>query len=169
MKVLIVSDSHGWQAPLQQVIERHAEEVEQMIHVGDSQLPADAEALLGVHTVAGNCDMPAEFVQERLLTWENVQVWVTHGHLYGVKKSCQTLVAAAKGKGVPVVVYGHTHVAISEMVDGVLCINPGSIRLPRGYEHGTYCIVDVNEGAIAVCYFTIEGRVVEEMSRTFSL
>jgi len=56
-----------------------------------------------------------------------VKILCCHGHKYGVKSTLTRLAAHAKELGCDVALYGHTHRANSEIVDGVLCLNPGSL------------------------------------------
>ena len=53
-KVLIVSDSHGSLELLQELKRRHREDVDVMIHCGDSELSEQDDAIAGFITVSGN-------------------------------------------------------------------------------------------------------------------
>lgn len=74
--------------------------------------------------VKGNCDQLGE--NEIIIEEEGVKIFLTHGHLYGVKSSYLRIVMRAKELGCSVVVFGHTHqpLVLEEM--GVLMVNPGS-------------------------------------------
>ena len=55
-KVLVVSDSHGLTKELEVIRERHLNDVDLMIHCGDSELMPDEKVMNGYLTVRGNCD-----------------------------------------------------------------------------------------------------------------
>ena len=58
-KILIMSDSHSWQEELMPVIERHREEVDYMLHCGDSELAKHDQVLQDFLVVRGNCNLSA--------------------------------------------------------------------------------------------------------------
>ena len=65
-------------------------------------------------------------------------VYLTHGHLY----SPDRLPPLRAGD---VFISGHTHVPIDEVREGVRCLNPGSVSIPKeGSAHG--CLVLDEEG-----------------------
>ena len=45
--------------------------------------------------------------------------------------------------GADVAVFGHTHVAIEQIIDGVLIVNPGSISRPRDAANGSFMMLDL--------------------------
>ncbi|GAF13403.1 phosphoesterase [Bacillus sp. JCM 19046] len=169
MTILVLSDSHGWKEELKPIIERHRQSVDTIVHAGDSELDQDAPELEGVQVVAGNCDYLTSFPNEIELNWKNERILVTHGHLEGVKQSLKSLVIKAKQKGVSTVVYGHTHIAKAEMIDGILCINPGSVRLPKGNFGGSYCVIEHKTNRVDVTYFSLAGKRIPELSNYFHL
>ncbi len=64
MRALIISDSHGWADELKKVIDRHKNEVDVMIHCGDSELEKNHPAIQGMNIVKGNCDYGDDFPEE---------------------------------------------------------------------------------------------------------
>lgn len=145
MKVLIVSDSHGMVSELGELKKRHKDEVDLFLHCGDSELPATETVIEGFVTVQGNCDFeekyPTEFIQQA----NGKNIFITHGHLYGVKSSVQRLLYRAKEVGADIVCFGHSHYLGMEMIEDVLFINPGSLRLPRGRMEKTYVILTIEK------------------------
>ena len=59
------------------------------------------------------------------------RLFLTHGHLYGVNFDLQRLADEAKDRNCSMALFGHTHKPCQRTVNGVLCINPGSISFPR--------------------------------------
>ncbi|WLR44118.1 metallophosphoesterase [Bacillus carboniphilus] len=167
MKALIVSDSHGLNEELITIKERHINEVDVMIHCGDSELQKKDDALEGFVVVRGNCDLNTSFPNDLVQPVDNKNVLVTHGHLYGVKNNLISLKYKAKEAGANIVCFGHSHIAYVEKIDDLLFINPGSIALPRLFKEKTYAILSVQNDEIEVLFYTDQGRNIESWSRTF--
>ncbi|PYZ97304.1 YfcE family phosphodiesterase [Alteribacter lacisalsi] len=169
MRALIISDSHGWREELKTVVNRHRDEADLIIHCGDSELDGTAPELDGVQTVKGNCDFGGDFPEERVDEAQGVRFFTGHGHLLNVKMSSLQLKYKGQEHGADVVCYGHSHVPETFEEEGLIFINPGSIRLPRGsVDFGTYALLDVSDESVQVSFRSFEGEPVEELSRTFS-
>ncbi|AGT33001.1 metallophosphatase [Geobacillus genomosp. 3] len=169
MKAVIVSDSHGLTDELAQIVMRHRHEVNLFIHCGDSELPAEADAIAPFAVVRGNCDWTAAFPDERIEEADGVRLFVTHGHLYGVKTSLLRLYYRAKEAGANIVCFGHSHLAGAEQIDDVLFINPGSIALPRGRKEKTYAVLEMDRGRTFIQFCDIGGRPIPGLEKTFSI
>ncbi|MBQ9384212.1 MAG: metallophosphoesterase family protein, partial [Ruminiclostridium sp.] len=53
--------------------------------------------------------------------------------------------ATASVNGCSAALFGHTHVPVNEMSNGILLFNPGSTSLPRGGNKPTYGKITVDE------------------------
>ncbi|MFF2447752.1 metallophosphoesterase family protein [Neobacillus sp. NPDC058068] len=166
-KVLVVSDSHGLTKELEVLKERHKGEVELMIHCGDSELSPDDKAISGYLTVLGNCDFGGGYPLEATSEVAGRKFLVAHGHRYSVKSSLMNLNYKAKEVKADIVCFGHSHVLGAEVIDGILFLNPGSIRLPRGRMEKTYVILDLLDEKIKLSVFEINGREITELAREF--
>ena len=62
---------------------------------------------------------------EIVLEIENVKIFACHGHRYSVKSTLTRLAARAKELGCNIALYGHTHSARADEIDGVTLINCG--------------------------------------------
>jgi len=166
MKALIISDSHGLTTLLQEISERHRNEVDVMIHCGDSELEVDANELKDFKVVRGNCDFRGAFPEEIIHHEDGIVIYATHGHLHGIKQSLQKLYYRCREVGATIACFGHSHVLGAEVIDGILFVNPGSILMPRMRNEKTYAIID-NEGKVAkVTFYTIDGNVLLESTFT---
>jgi hypothetical protein len=168
-KVLIVSDSHGLTKELEVLRERHLNDVDLMIHCGDSQLMPDDKAISGYLTVMGNCDFGGGYPMETISEVSGRKLFITHGHRYSVKTSLMNLKYKAEELGANIVCFGHSHVFGAEVIDGILFLNPGSIRLPRERFEKTYVILDLIDDKIKMSVFEMNGRAIEELTREFLL
>ena len=104
-KLLILSDSHNSASAVERIL--HAEsDANAVVFLGDGLRDLE-EALtlhpkMKVYAVAGNCDFGALEPLDGLAAFDQVVVFYTHGHMYGVKYDLDTLAdaAAARGAGV---------------------------------------------------------------------
>ncbi|MBM6619784.1 metallophosphoesterase family protein [Bacillus suaedaesalsae] len=167
MKLLIISDTHGFEQELLQVKEKYDKEVDMMIHCGDSELPSNHVALVGFQAVKGNCDI-GNFPNDTIRQVRDVNLFATHGHLYNVKMTLMNLQYRAEEVGAKIICFGHSHLAGCEFVDGRLYINPGSFHLPRRILERTYCILEVKETEFNVQFFDHMHHRVESLCKTFS-
>ena len=147
MKILVISDSHGQTARMQNVIE--VEKPEKVFHLSDSQQPMDfLKHAIGdyeTYCVRGNCDFDMSYPTEQILEIGKHKLLLCHGHIYGVKYDLDGLKEAAIKKGCDVALFGHTHIPHYEEGDVVMA-NPGSITLPRQEGHTpTYMIFNIED------------------------
>ena len=143
MRFLVFSDSHGIRLPMKMLYERYPNDG--VIHLGDHI--ADARWLLEqtnghpVYQVVGNCDIGERGLEQQVLELGGVKILIMHGHRYGVKSGYGTALAAAKSVGAQAVLFGHTHIPFMETRDGVLMLNPGSLRNPDC----EYAIIEIEQ------------------------
>lgn len=150
MKCMIVSDIHGAYDDLKKVIDIFEDEkMDKLLLLGDllyhgprNRLPVgynpkEVAILLNQYkdkiiAVRGNCDaevdqMVLEFPMRAdysEIYIDNHRFFMTHGHLYD-KEHMPML-----NKG-DVLMYGHFHVPILEIKEGIVIFNPSSIALPK--------------------------------------
>lgn len=149
MKLLILSDSHGNPEPMVLAVER--EQPQTIVHLGDYW--RDGEALarrfpgIALYQVAGNCDSydrRPDSTEKRLCRFQGVTFYLTHGHREQVKFSLLRLRLAAQEAGAQVALFGHTHCAFGEEVDGLLMLNPGTC----GGLSGSYGVMELTEAGM---------------------
>lgn len=169
MKVLIISDSHGLEDELNRIKLKHEKSVAYMIHCGDSELPIEHNSLKGFVTVRGNCDKELGFPNDSIIDINKIKLFATHGHLYNVKSTLMNIKFRADELLATIVCFGHTHIAGSELIDGKLYINPGSISLPRGRIERTYCLIEVEDNKIIVEFFDSNHNQVSELCHSYKL
>lgn len=161
MKLLIASDIHGsafWCRRLLALME--AENPDRLILLGDllyhgprNDLPRDYApkqviAMLSgckdrILAVRGNCDaevdqmvLPFPCMAEcSQLAADNRTFYLTHGHHHN-PENLPPLPAGS------IFLSGHTHIKIDEMHNGIRCLNPGSVSIPKDGSHS--CLIFEN-------------------------
>ena len=154
MKLLIASDIHGsayWCGKLLELAQQ--EQPDKLVLLGDvlyhgprNDLPRDYApkqviAMLSqwadkILCVRGNCEaevdqmvlpFPCMSTYSQLLV-DGKTFFLTHGHHF----SPDQLPALKEGD---VFLYGHTHVKLDAIREGVRCLNPGSVSIPKDGSH----------------------------------
>ena len=161
MKLIIASDIHGsayWCGKLMELVRQ--EQPDKLVLLGDllyhgprNDLPRDyapkqvipmlSELKDRIIAVRGNCEaevdqmvLPfpcmAEFSQ---LLLDGRTFYLTHGH----HASPDNLPPLPEGS---VFLFGHTHVKLDETRNGIRCLNPGSVSIPKDGSHS--CLIYEN-------------------------
>lgn len=155
MKILVVSDTHGYNTNLFRLLES-IKPIDMFIHCGDSGDLADyieEFADCPVVMVRGNCDMCSSLKSDEIVEIAGHRIFVTHGHAYGIKGGLDEFVEKAEAVGADIALYGHSHIPDLSYVHGVSLFNPGSISMPR--QEGrrcTYGTIEISDdGKKAYC------------------
>ncbi len=120
--------------------------VDAILHAGDitrRRVLDQLAEIAPVHAVAGNRDWGLGLPLDRLLEFDGVRIGLTHGHGglwpyvrdkvryltvgYYMERYIAGVRARFAGQRVDVIVFGHSHRVINQVVDGVLLFNPGSV------------------------------------------
>ena len=143
MKILVISDTHGNTGKAKKIWASH-DGLDLVIHLGDYY--SDAEELATsikteVVAVPGNMDRECDAPKRKMIETEYGPVLITHGHREKVKQSYDNLLYSAEEAGCKAVLFGHTHAAVHEEIDGIHIINPGSLSYPRDGNPGSYALI----------------------------
>jgi len=133
VRALAVSDSHGDRVALERALEKFGD-VEYIFHLGDYAGDAEfieANSRAKVLSVRGNCDLmsDAPFFEEVILRGQ--KIILTHGHKLNAKYSMDRLLYYAQEHEAKAILFGHTHTAYCEYMDGIWLVNPGSVSESR--------------------------------------
>lgn len=150
MKLMLASDIHGSAYYAKRLLEAYKKSgADRLVLLGDilyhgprNELPRDyapkkvIEMLNAVSDellcVRGNCDTEVDqmvldfpiLADYAVLYLDGRMFYLTHGHKYGFDNFPNI-------KRGDAIVQGHTHVPVLEERDGILCINPGSVSIPK--------------------------------------
>ena len=142
-KIVVISDSHG----NKNLIDRIFNEVkfDYLIHLGDGI--EDLGTYIydeRVKVVRGNCDFFSNEKYESFLFIENVLIFFTHGHEYGVKHTLNQLYKRIMGINTSLVLYGHTHLPKTDIINNITFHNPGSLSTSRS-SNTNYSIITIDD------------------------
>lgn len=133
MRILIVSDTHGYNRNYFDVLEKTGP-YDMVVHCGDIEGTefaisegAGCETLL----VLGNNDFFSSLPKEIETKIGKYNVLITHGHTYYVSTNSELIKQDAMQRGFDIVIYGHTHRPVIDIGKDIIAINPGSLSYPR--------------------------------------
>ena len=174
MKYIVISDIHGsgyYANKINEIYEK--EKPDKIILLGDLYYhgprnrltdgynPMEVAKILNKYKdiilcTRGNCDaevdeMISEFKFEESiqLNIEGKRFFFTHGHKYNIDNI---------PKNIDILVYGHFHTGYIKEKDGILCINAGSISLPKNNTPNSYLIIDNNK----IILKDVENNIIDE-------
>lgn len=130
MKIAVLSDTHG-NYPLAARLLDLLGEFDLIIHLGDTSEDAEMVELAlerKLVAVPGNCDFRGDLPRQVVLDIAGKKIFITHGDRFHVKSGLDRILQEAKSAGADIVLYGHTHIPGVEVRDGILFINPGTLR-----------------------------------------
>lgn len=151
MLIGVLSDTHRLNGYIKKACE-HIKGCDMVIHLGDNI--EDVEEIKkyykkSIINVRGNCDYTEDIPSEKVEIIGDKKFFLTHGHNYNVKSSLINLKYKALEIGADIVLFGHTHIALSDEEDGVLFVNPGSVSMPRNGKN-SIAIIEIDDGNINI-------------------
>ena len=154
MEIIVCSDNHGLITPLEKIIKAYPH-ADAYIHCGDNEL--EPKYLEKYHAVTGNNDYFYSYPEELIVEVGNIKILVTHGHQYYGNR-IEKLSSRAINNHCSIACYGHTHIYDAQMENGVLCLNPGSLRYNRDGTEPCFARISENDGK-----YTVERILVSEL------
>ena len=89
--IIVMSDSHGNRAIVEEIKHRYLGKVDAIFHNGDSELPSDDEVWQGIYVVAGNMDFYGGYPDRLVTDLNGTIIAPTHGHLPQINFGFQKL------------------------------------------------------------------------------
>ena len=150
MKLLVLSDSHRNIRLMRQAVQQESPDA--ALHLGDhidDALKLNLEFPdLVIYMVRGNCDYQSRGKDDLFFTLNGVNVFMTHGHNYGVKRGLDSLTERARQLGADIVLYGHTHRAMVRCDDGLRIMCPGQMERQDNFHTVSYGVVTIENGSV---------------------
>lgn len=147
MRILVVSDTHRDAYSLREALIRQ-KSAEVVIHLGDGE--AETEEMKYQFPekmflqVRGNCDWGSCLPAVGEIVLEGKRIFYTHGYTYNVKYGLYEAISAARDRKADILLFGHTHHAMTDYDDGLYLMNPGTLS----GSDGTYGIIDITKAGI---------------------
>lgn len=149
MRFIAISDIHGRKGNLFDIIEKHINDADYFLCLGDCNSGDDLDEIniyygnrFRMITVCGNTDFRSTEPFTREFTLAGKRIMLCHGHTFNVKLTHLTLAHEAKNRNIDIAFFGHTHEPCCEIENGVYLINPGAVA------NGSYAIIDINDNEI---------------------
>ena len=147
LRLLVLSDIHNRGSLAEKAIFSQPE-AKHILFLGDG-LSAFQEISSFVggryfYAVAGNCDFSASEPSFKLITVEGRKIFMAHGHTFNVKWDTGRFADHAASLGADIALYGHTHRAKIEYINGMYLINPGAV----GSSEPSYATIDITKAGI---------------------
>lgn len=148
MRIVIMSDSHGAVRTLLDIIERHRDNTDLFIFLGDVDNDFD-EVLMAYpdikyKRVAGNNDRYSSHMTSDLINLNGKKIFFTHGHIFHVKHGNEEIIEYCRKIGADICLYGHTHKQFTNYDNGLYIMNPGTAFT------GAYGVIDLVDNGIAL-------------------
>ena len=146
MKAIIFSDSHKNFSSMIKAMEVEGG-ANYIIHAGD--VHSDVEDLFVMYPkipiayVKGNNDPFLREPTDRVFELGGVKIFLTHGHNYGVKQSLFGVYKKSAEVGATLAVFGHTHSACNQEINGITLFNPGMTAK-------SYGVLEIENGKFSV-------------------
>lgn len=157
MRMIITSDSHGNKSGFFDVVEKHIEEAELFVNLGDSNSQKDLEdaklyfgSRLKLASVAGNCDWSSDLPLTAFIKFSGKNVFMCHGHTFRVKTGLKDYLAAATACRADIALFGHTHCPTCKELNGIYFFNPGALA------DCSYGIIDIENNTVSCKHARIE-------------
>lgn len=175
MKIIVISDIHGslfYMNKIKEIIDKS--NVDKIVLLGDLYYhgprnpltqeynPQQVANILNSYKdkilcVRGNCDAQVDEMISEFKFNDNVKLdingkrfFFTHGHKYNIDNLPDNIDA---------IVYGHFHTGFIKQKDNVICVNSGSISLPKDNTKNSYLIIDDNN----IKLMDLDGNIIDRI------
>ena len=150
MKVLLVSDTHGRNLSLEDVLDIGKPDF--LCHMGDIEGSEDYIRLIAkcpLAMVSGNNDFWTDLNPEVTFELQGFRIFMTHGHCYYAHAGNEQLKSAGRRHGADIVLFGHTHRPTLEIDEDIIVANPGSLTFPRQEKRRpSYMVLYLEKGKV---------------------
>lgn len=159
MKIGVVSDTHLPHAAkkIPSSVISVLKEMDLIVHAGDFSelsLLVELKELNSFKGVYGNMDpeeIRKELPEKEVLELEGFKIGIMHG--FGPPQGLEERIRSEFQEKLDVIIYGHSHAAKNEVIDGTLFFNPGS---PTDKHYAAY-----NSFGILTLGESVEGKIVK--------
>lgn len=156
-KILVLSDTHS--SPLPKEVFEQAKNVDGILHAGDFtdiEVFQQLKKINKIFAVYGNMDevgLCEMLPQTLVVEFEGVRIGLLHGQ--GAPHQVAMFAKETfKKEKLQAIVFGHSHIAMNDIQDGILMFNPGSSTDSTRAPFLSYGILEIKDGHV-------KGRIVK--------
>lgn len=146
MRIVVTSDSHRMRGTLFEIVEKHMQDTDLFINLGDGEDDVDQLTMLypdlPLKRVAGNCDWGSSLPLYQCMEAGGKRIFFSHGHPFRVKMGYEEIIKEAIAQKADICLFGHTHTQYTNYLDGLYIMNPGAVM------NGRYGIIDITKSGI---------------------
>ena len=146
IKIVAVSDNHGMMDPII-LLPTLFPDADYFFHCGDSREPVRRYGPYA--QVRGNNDF-YDAPEELVLEVGQHRIYMTHGTRLVYFGEYHYLAQRAKKHQCDIALFGHTHLYTDQTVEGVRCLNPGSIWHNRDGSDPSFMVIELEGSEIRV-------------------
>lgn len=149
MRIGVISDTHGHLDP---AVREAFAGVDHILHAGDmgfASIVLELEDIAPVTAVLGNTDDPGTDFRELEVVELGGLKFLLH-HIVDPAQPGDRLGKALAHHQPNVIVFGHTHRASHQMIDGRLFLNPGYAGRRKGDEQRSVAILQIDDSGIDI-------------------
>jgi hypothetical protein len=150
MKIGLISDTHGYLDPRVAGIFAGVEHILHAGDIGPDRIIAELETIAPVTAVLGNNDGSPNFALTRTVDLGGRKFLVQH--IISPQALTEDLKLRIAREHPAVVVFGHTHLAFSETINGVRFVNPGYAGKPKYGTQRSVAVLDCNGDQLEVAF-----------------
>ena len=167
--IIVMSDSHGDAAIVEDIKETYLGKVDAIFHNGDSELSDQDPVWEGIQVVGGNMDFYPGYPDRLVLDLGSTRIIQTHGHLYQINFDFHRLDLWAQEEDADICLFGHLHTPMAFVLGKTLFVNPGSVSQPRGpINERLYAKIEVDEKQFQVSYYNRQHQELTDLRKEFS-
>jgi len=169
-KLIVISDTHGGVGILKRVLTWAKERtpphdtILAAVFLGDGisdlKQAADASGFDSTWIIVnGNNDYNYSLPETAVFDFADNTFFACHGHRHSLYGGYHTLAASAKNAGANFALFGHAHVPVYKILDGITLINPGSAARPRSKIGATFAVLTFTDNKLfEVEFFGIDAK-----------
>lgn len=152
MKIGVISDTHSLLLPKKLLNE--LSKVDLIIHAGDvcdEDTLKSLRKIQELRAVQGNmCDssVKKKLPLKECFECEGVQIGIYHGHQGSTRDAMSNAREQFQGIPMDIIIFGHSHQAFNQTIDGILFLNPGSPNDVIKAKFFSYGLIEIHNGKV---------------------
>ncbi|WP_456275811.1 metallophosphoesterase family protein [Bacillus sp. AK128] len=158
MKIIVLSDTHlpkkAKELPAKLIDE--IKTANHLLHLGDWQsvdVYLTLKGMIKIDGVAGNVDdvdIVTLLGYQKIVSFNGINIGLVHGHLGKGKNTEERAYNTFSSNKVDLILFGHSHIPIYKIVNGVTLFNPGSPTDKRRHPLYSFGVIHIADGDFSI-------------------